>query len=72
MSDAKAAPVYLTAQQVSERWGGVVAPRTLDTWRSLGKGPRYIKIGHHPLYLLEDIEEYETEQRRSSTRGGRP
>ena len=68
MSDAKAAPVYLTAQQVSERWGGAIGARTLDLWRSKGKGPRFTKIGAKALYKLDDIETYEAEQSRQSTR----
>lgn len=28
---------------------------TLATWRSQGKGPRYLKVGRHPFYLRHDL-----------------
>ncbi len=65
----RARPVFLSAQQVSERWGGIVKTSTLDTWRSRGKGPRFTKIGGRALYRLDDLEAFEEAQRRQSTRG---
>jgi len=41
--------------------------RTLERWRWLGRGPKYLKIGGRVVYRLEDIESYEAEQMRSST-----
>ena len=47
----------LTQEQLARRWQ--VSPRTLEQWRWLGKGPRFLKIGARVLYREEDIEEYE-------------
>ena len=33
-------------------------PGTLEIWRSLGKGPRYLKIGRRVVYELADIDAY--------------
>ena len=52
------APVrHLDQNELAKRWNH--SPRTLERWRSLRQGPRYIKIGGHVLYRLEDIEAYE-------------
>ena len=34
------------------------APRTLDNWRSQGRGPRFIRVGRLVRYRLEDLEAY--------------
>ena len=34
-------------------------PRTLDNWRSQGRGPRYIRIsGRRIVYRTRDLDEY--------------
>jgi predicted DNA-binding transcriptional regulator AlpA len=35
-----------------------VKPTTLASWRSQGRGPRYIKIGRSCFYLERDIESW--------------
>ena len=32
-----------------------MSPRTLERWRWLKQGPRYIKLGGHVAYRLEDL-----------------
>jgi hypothetical protein len=46
--------------ELSRRWK--LSPRTLERWRWLGQGPRYLKVGGRVVYRLEDIIEFE-EQR---------
>lgn len=36
-----------------------VPPKTLNQWRYLGKGPRWIKVGRHVRYRWTDVEAYE-------------
>lgn len=43
-----------------------LSPRTLERWRWLGQGPRYLKVGGRVVYRLEDIIEFE-EQRLHET-----
>lgn len=35
-----------------------VGKRTLDNWRSLGKGPDYVKIGRRVFYKEADIRRF--------------
>lgn len=50
----------LTQDQLAERWH--MSPRTLEQWRWLGKGPRFLKIGARVLYDEGVIEAYEEAQ----------
>jgi hypothetical protein len=56
---------HLTQSQLADRWQ--MSPRTLERWRWLGEGPRFLKIGGRVVYRLQDIERYEAEQLRDST-----
>jgi hypothetical protein len=51
--------------ELSSRWR--VSPRTLERWRWLGEGPRYLKIGGRVLYRLADIEAFERAHVRSGS-----
>lgn len=51
--------------ELAARWN--ISPRTLERWRWTGDGPGYIKIGGRVVYPLEDVEEFERQQRREST-----
>lgn len=56
---------HLNQEQLARRWS--MSFRTLERWRWLGVGPKYLKIGGHVVYRLVDIEEYEAESVRSGT-----
>ena len=56
---------HLNQVEVARRWS--LSPRTLERWRWIGQGPRFLKIGGRVVYRLDDIEAYEAEQLRSST-----
>jgi predicted DNA-binding transcriptional regulator AlpA len=32
--------------------------RTLDNWRSQGRGPRYVRVGRRIVYRIADLESY--------------
>lgn len=51
---------HLNQIELSRRWS--ISPRTLERWRWLHQGPRYLKIGGRILYRLDDIETYEAAQ----------
>ena len=36
--------------------------RTLDQWRYLGKGPRFIKVGRHVRYRRDDVDRWLDQQ----------
>ncbi len=50
---------------LARRWS--ISPRTLERWRWLGQGPRYLKIGGRVVYRLDDVVAYEAQQLRTST-----
>jgi hypothetical protein len=51
---------HLNQIELSRRW--CISPRTLERWRWLKAGPRYLKIGGRVVYRLTDVEEYEANQ----------
>jgi hypothetical protein len=51
---------HLNQIELSRRW--CISPRTLERWRWLKAGPRYLKIGGRVVYRLEDVEAFETAQ----------
>jgi hypothetical protein len=61
--------VYLSPQELSDRWGGKISTKTLANWRSdpRGRGPRYKRFGNRILYLLDVIEAWEELQSHQST-----
>lgn len=60
---------YLTPDELSKRYRGRVAVRTLANWRCLGVGPRFSKIGGRILYALTDIQDWESRCTAESTAG---
>lgn len=56
---------HLNQVELAERWR--ISPRTLERWRWLGQGPRYLKIGGRVVYRIEDIDAYEAGQLRLNT-----
>lgn len=50
---------YLTQEEVSDRYRGMVSVRTLSNWRSARRGPRYVKIGKTVLYDEADLDAWD-------------
>jgi hypothetical protein len=59
-----------TQEQLANRWH--LSPRTLEQWRWLGKGPKFLKIGARVLYREEDVEAWEAAQVCQNTSGPLP
>ncbi|EKD97094.1 MAG: hypothetical protein ACD_23C01073G0002 [uncultured bacterium] len=57
--------IHFDQLQLAERWG--LSPKTLERWRVLGTGPKYIRLPGKVIYRLYDIEAYENECLVSST-----
>lgn len=55
----------LTAQEASDylksKYGIEIKPSTLATWRSRGKGPKYVKKFGKVYYKQTDIDSFATE-----------
>lgn len=56
---------HFDQRELAERWG--ISPKTLERWRWLGQGPKFLKLGGRIAYRLTDIEAYEQQQLRSCT-----
>jgi len=55
----------LNEHELAERWG--ISIKTLQRWRCMALGPRFLKLGNRVGYRLEDIEQYERKVSREST-----
>jgi hypothetical protein len=51
---------HLNQIALARRWD--ISERTLERWRWLRQGPRYVKLGGRVAYRLEDIEAFERQQ----------
>jgi len=59
MKDDSTSPMrHLHQEDLARRWR--LSSRTLERWRWLKAGPRYLKIGGRVVYRLEDVEAFET------------
>ena len=47
----------LNENELAQRWG--LSPKTLQRWRSDGRGPRYLKLSKRVSYPLESVIEFE-------------
>ena len=56
---------HLNQITLAARWG--ISPRTLEHWRCIGKGPRFLKIGGRVLYRLAEVEAYEAANLQTGT-----
>lgn len=61
------APIWLSAEDLVKRWGGLVGLKTLERWRS-GRdnvGPHFIRLyaGGPVRYRLEDVIAFEEQSR---------
>lgn len=54
--------VYLTPEEVEERYRGAVKVRTLANWRVQKVGPRFRKIGKAVLYDESDLNDWDDRQ----------
>lgn len=49
--------IFLNQNELASRWG--MSPRTLENWRSTGKGPKYVKLGGQVRYKIAEIVKLE-------------
>lgn len=72
MTDLTTSTTLLDTEALSKRWH--ITERTLERWRWMGVGPRYLKIGGKVLYRFSDILTHEQTCERNETKkhGGVP
>jgi len=61
---------HMSQYELGRRWR--ISPRTLERWRWLREGPRYLKIGGRVVYRVEDIEAYEADRTHETDATVRP
>jgi len=47
----------LNENELAQRWG--LSPKTLQRWRSEGRGPRYLKLSKRVGYPVDAVIEFE-------------
>ena len=52
-------PMFLTLNEVVERYRDQISEGTLRNWRSMRIGPSFIKIGKGVLYPLEGLDRWD-------------
>jgi hypothetical protein len=57
--------VVLTEADLASRWG--MSPKTLQRWRTEGRGPHYLKLGKRVSYPLKAVIAFENFVRHVST-----
>ena len=56
---AAAEALFLTTQEVCERYRGQISAGTLRNWRVLKIGPSFVKLGKVVLYPLQELEAWD-------------
>lgn len=59
MSDGAPAQIFLTEDEVVERYRDAVTAGTLRNWRSKRLGPAWTKVGKSALYPLSALQAWE-------------
>lgn len=52
-------PLYLTLDEVIERYRNQISEGTLRNWRSKRIGPSFIKIGKAVLYPVDELDRWD-------------
>ena len=55
----------LNENELAQRWG--ISPKTLQRWRSEGRGPKYLKLSKRVSYPLDAVIDFETNALHDST-----
>jgi hypothetical protein len=68
-SEGSATPIQpLKDQDRAAEFLGGISTRTLEAWRSQGKGPRFVRVGKRAMYRPEDLAAFVEANTRTSTR----
>lgn len=63
---------FLSTEELSARWKGEVQTGTLENWRTMKLGPKFVKLGRgrnsRVVYRLTDVIAYE----KANTKGVQP
>jgi len=65
MEATKVDAICINQMELAARWR--ISHRTLERWRWIGEGPKFLKVGGRVVYRLADVEEYEASLVRTCT-----
>jgi len=51
--------IFLTTEEVSERYRGEITVGTLRNWRAMRVGPGFVKIGKAVLYPIDALDAWD-------------
>jgi len=51
--------IYLTAEEVSERYRGEISVGTLRNWRAMRRGPAFLRVGKAILYPTDALDAWD-------------
>ena len=57
--------IAINENELAERWG--ISPKTLQRWRSEGRGPRYLKLSKRVVYPVDEVLNFENRSLYEST-----
>ena len=57
--------IAINENELAERWG--ISPKTLQRWRSEGRGPRYLKLSKRVTYPMDEVLNFENRALYEST-----
>jgi predicted DNA-binding transcriptional regulator AlpA len=55
MTTATIQEQYIDTPAAAQHLGGLAVP-TLNTWRTLGKGPKFVRVGRLIRYRVSDLD----------------
>ena len=55
-------PLYLTPEEVTERFRSAISTGTQANWRAMRVGPTFVRIGKSIVYPLADLNEWANQQ----------
>lgn len=50
--------LYLTPEEVTERFRGAISTGTLANWRAMRVGPAFVKVGKAVVYPVAELNEW--------------
>ena len=59
-------PTWMNEKQLAAYWG--ISCKTLQRWRAVGDGPKYVKVGKSIRYRYSDAAEFEIKAAITKTR----
>ncbi|WP_215842880.1 helix-turn-helix domain-containing protein [Acidithiobacillus montserratensis] len=57
--------MMMNENELASRWN--ISPKTLQRWRSEGRGPRFMKMSKRVVYPIDEVFDFESQALRSAT-----